>query len=420
MRNLFDQYKEPENRLTHALMTVLHEDRALLSRFIKWATGKPAPSPLQTLTVLEQSLPGEEELQDVEDQERKGLPDGCIHDDNGWALLIESKIAARLTMRQIKAHQNSARSKRLDRVTLLALTATGQSKLTVDGVTCKEWRDLYIWLKQHARSSYWVSIVTDYMEVAEMKLSRCGYLTMGTLTGFTGVPFDKETPYTYDAAKRILDLAMIELRNHTIFNDQLHIDNKKVRLKIKGKNALSVWDVLLLKNALGEPFTSVPHLSLGIHHDQLNAFVIVPDKVTGRYRRSLMQGDQSDFCAIFKLFLDEFEKRLGCVKGAMPWIEVIQRVYPSRSAEPVVNAKLEFDLRTAFPNAQKMSPKHQKQWLETTYASMKNRRSNLQLAVGAIFPYGTCEAVRDPKILNHIADAWISCKPLITRMTSGQ
>ena len=30
MRNLFDQYDEPENRLSHALAICLHEDRTAL------------------------------------------------------------------------------------------------------------------------------------------------------------------------------------------------------------------------------------------------------------------------------------------------------------------------------------------------------------------------------------------------------
>lgn len=39
MRNLFDQYSQPENRLTHALMTALHEDRGLLALFLREIAG---------------------------------------------------------------------------------------------------------------------------------------------------------------------------------------------------------------------------------------------------------------------------------------------------------------------------------------------------------------------------------------------
>jgi ribosomal protein S18 len=35
VRNVFNQYDQTENRVTHALLTVLNEDGVLLSRFLK-------------------------------------------------------------------------------------------------------------------------------------------------------------------------------------------------------------------------------------------------------------------------------------------------------------------------------------------------------------------------------------------------
>lgn len=35
VRNVFDQYDQPENRVTHALMSALHTDRNLLDAFLK-------------------------------------------------------------------------------------------------------------------------------------------------------------------------------------------------------------------------------------------------------------------------------------------------------------------------------------------------------------------------------------------------
>jgi hypothetical protein len=34
LRNLFDQYGQIENRLTHALLSALHRDRNLLAQFL--------------------------------------------------------------------------------------------------------------------------------------------------------------------------------------------------------------------------------------------------------------------------------------------------------------------------------------------------------------------------------------------------
>ncbi|MDP3768947.1 MAG: hypothetical protein Q8S13_13100, partial [Dehalococcoidia bacterium] len=73
MRNVFDQYNQPENRLSHALAVCLHEDRALLRGFLTWVGVKP-PARAEELMVAEQSLPGD--APETEEQaERKGLPD---------------------------------------------------------------------------------------------------------------------------------------------------------------------------------------------------------------------------------------------------------------------------------------------------------------------------------------------------------
>lgn len=55
MRNLFDQYNQPENRLSHALAVCLDEDRRFLREFLAWVGVKP-PVRVADLTVIEQSL----------------------------------------------------------------------------------------------------------------------------------------------------------------------------------------------------------------------------------------------------------------------------------------------------------------------------------------------------------------------------
>ena len=56
MRNIFDQYANPENRLTHALVSSIAQDQYLLREFIKWTTGHTLVKK-ETIYVIEQSLP---------------------------------------------------------------------------------------------------------------------------------------------------------------------------------------------------------------------------------------------------------------------------------------------------------------------------------------------------------------------------
>jgi len=56
MRNLFDQYSQPENRLTHALAVCLSEDRRLLASWLKWIGLSPSTK-VAILTIVAERLP---------------------------------------------------------------------------------------------------------------------------------------------------------------------------------------------------------------------------------------------------------------------------------------------------------------------------------------------------------------------------
>ena len=88
------------------------------------------------------------------------------------------------------------------------------------GTVPLEWRDVYAWLRR--QDSDWATRAADYLEVAEAKLIDAGLLKEGTLTKFTGFPFGRhEHPYTYLEAKRLLRLALDELRTRRDLISQL-------------------------------------------------------------------------------------------------------------------------------------------------------------------------------------------------------
>src|SRR5215211_795906 len=71
LRNIFDQYSQPENRVTHALMTALDQDRRLLSLFLRELLEVEPPGQPETLSVLEQGYPGEAEQRGIPDVARR-------------------------------------------------------------------------------------------------------------------------------------------------------------------------------------------------------------------------------------------------------------------------------------------------------------------------------------------------------------
>jgi hypothetical protein len=128
LRNIFDQYDGPENRVTHALMTALNEDRKLLGRFLQdFVKGWPKTAPGR-LRVLEQQLPDSDEEAE-KDLERRGIPDGWIFDDEGWCVVIESKVISKLTARQLRSHLITAGDRGFWKVIAVAITPVEETNL---------------------------------------------------------------------------------------------------------------------------------------------------------------------------------------------------------------------------------------------------------------------------------------------------
>jgi hypothetical protein len=224
MRNVFDQYTQPENRVTHALVTALAEDQKLLRAFVRRVLGISAPK--GKLHIIEQRKPGEPELSEVE-TERRGLPDAWIYnDDETWCLLIESKVAAPLKNDQLHRHLQTAVRHGFEKANLLAIDVIKPRVPLPDGVKFLSWQDVYTWLTVKARESSWARRVTQYLEVAESRLSEEGYLKEGTLTTFSGISIRADEPYNYLEAKRVLKLAMEELRKSKPLIRELRMNPK--------------------------------------------------------------------------------------------------------------------------------------------------------------------------------------------------
>lgn len=237
MRNLFDQYTQPENRLTHALAVCLHEDRALLRRFLRWI-GVTTPVHPSALALAEQTLPGDPPHTEEEAQ-RRGLPDIVIHDGATWCLLIESKVQATLTEDQLSRHERTLRRRGFRYVARMVLTRRG---LSVRRAIATTWSRLYEWLGEESAHSGWADRLRSYLRAAELRLVREEYLTEGTLTMFDGFPFSADDPYTYGEGKRLLKLAMAELRKDRSLK-ALGVDfDAPGRSAITGRGQRAVWD----------------------------------------------------------------------------------------------------------------------------------------------------------------------------------
>lgn len=418
MRNIFDQYNGPENRLSHALACCLDRDSKLLRQFVVWTTSRRRLS-WKKLKVLEQHVPGQPiEISESDDEkiiEQIGLPDLWIHAENGWSLLIENKVKSTILTSQLERHRRTAEKNGFVDIDLLVLAPTLPTR-QLSGIRLKSWSEVYCWMRRQAaqRDSRWAACFADYLEVAEARMIAQGYLTEGTLTEFDGIPFGVDRPYNYLEAKRVLRLAVDELRKRADLKKMGMDEKGKGRPAITGRRGASVWDFIPLKAARGKNFTQFPHLTLSIQTDRFLVVVSLPNGVPGRMRQNLTAAGSGEFIKLVRQVATGVTQAIRKVKGAFPFVEVVQRRYPFQNSAPIYDARIEFNLRTAIPDNQSRV-KSQPQWLEAGFEALKKKRSNLQFAIGAVLPYGPQE-LRNRSVLDIVAGVWLGCRPWIDRI----
>ena len=90
---------------------------------------------------------------------------------------------------------------------------------------------------------------------------------------FSGFPFGHDHPFTYLEGKRVLELAIAELRARRDLRDQLKMNPKAPgRPAITGRQSDGVWDFLPLANSgEAENFTKYPHLTLSVLSHEVEA-----------------------------------------------------------------------------------------------------------------------------------------------------
>jgi hypothetical protein len=416
MRNIFDQYVQPENRITHALMTALNEDEQLLHAFLGDIARLTPPKRKYPLRISEQSNPGRidrEEMNEAE-IERRGIPDAWVTAGDEWCLIIENKVLSTASNDQLRRHLATARHLDFARPNALLITAALPSTPLPERVGVVTWSTIYRWLQGQTSRSKWARRLKSYLEVMEARLADTGQLKSGTLTVFNGFRFAEEDSFSYLEGKRVLRLAIENLRQRADLAD-LGIDPKQTGREAS-RGRVKVWDFLSLATGdKGRKPTSYPHLSLAIDRERVTAMVTLPDKAPSSHRKSLTSLGAEGFHALVDTVRDSMCTVLADCPGMQPRMRMLQRHWKPRSKPPFVDAEIDIDLRTRLAGGDTV--KFQPGWTDAVFQVLRNKKSNLELQVGAAFPYQTCEAIQQPEALDLVAKAWIACKPYISRIT---
>ncbi len=411
MRNIFDQYSQPENRLTHSLATALDQDRSLLKSFLS-RFGPNSHSKVGKLHVIEQSLPGKPDIPESEAM-RKGLPDALIFDDDGWAFVIESKIGDTLTRDQLRRHQKTIDKCGFDRVSGLAITVR-EPNFELENWRRVSWKDIYSWGQQQKHRSQWAGFLVDYFNVAEARMANEKYLKEGTITEFSGISFD---PYTYLEAKRLLRLLTQKIRDNDRFIRDMGLDAGSERSSITDQPR--VWDFISFVPPDGGEiaFQKYPHCTVAIGPNDAEAMMTVPH-ATSRLLRNSLLGDSFDaFAEKLRATSDALINALDGVKAYRPTVRAMQRRYPTQRSIPLRDGDLEFDIRTIFgePNPS-YGPRIRKQteWARMVYELLRNKRSNIQFQVGVQFYYPKFDELADKNADRFFIAAFRALRPFIS------
>ncbi len=255
--------------------------------------------------------------------------------------------------------------------------------------------------------------MASYLEVIEAKLIDKKQLIEGTLTMFSGFPFGSDHPLTYLEAKRLLALAMLDLRHRQDLRRELGVNPEIAgRTAITGQREDRVWDFLsIAPTANEEAHTEHPHFTLGITTQQVEAMVTVPNAVNRTMRNRINELGIDGFRALARDILGNFEPLLAEHPGASPRFRGVQRRYPSQRSKPFLDAMIDFDLRTAFGGS---DPKLQPVWLKAGYDAFVDRKGpNYQIQMGVIFAYDRCPGIKERSALDMIASAWLGCSRLV-------
>lgn len=414
MRNVFDQYNQVENKVTHALFCALNEDRGLLRSFLCDFSRIALPTDISGLNITVQKLPGQHEISEDE-FERAGIPDAWITNDEGWCLLIEIKVDSSVSVAQLRGHFATAARRGFENPSLLLLTIKPPREEMPHNSNVVEWKSLYRWIDNQSRSSHWARRVREFLETIELREVERGRLQEGALTAFNGFDFG-QSGYSYLQAKRLLKLAIGELRSNPSLMGAIGADpTLPGRGAITGSSGIAVWDCIRPITSQPEAdFTRFAHYTLGVESDQVSAMMTIPDKLRADARKKLRRLGRDGFIDILLRISGSMETLLKSYPGSLPRIRAVQRRYPSQRSAPFIDAELIFDLRTAFEGN---GPKYQPQWTDALFSCFNNKNSNFQFQIGVFFPYDKCAAISTAGAIECIGESWIACRPLLDALT---
>jgi hypothetical protein len=418
IRSVFDQYSHVENRLTHGLTQVLARDQRLARCFIREFAEVDAPAHSH-LSFACQTAPGEpSRLATEEAPTESSVPDAWIfQEEAGWALVIESKAAARLDETQLRRHIDTAERKGFQNLHVLAITAEDAAPTWLAGLSTKAdirwtaWARVYEFLAREELYSNPISRFLGGQLLAYLRMAEARQMAgERVLTSFTGIPFGPDHPFNEPEARVVLRSLMQKLRpklaRSKVLSVPSHFDQKPLT---------GTWDVIGFGFAKpGEPFTSHPHLTVWVG-DGSAIELTVPNGAKTEYWKRLTRGDSESLDAALSEVVEQMRPlRRAVGRGRTEprlMLEINQRHFHARRQE-IVDGRLEFDLDALY--AREGPVKRLPAWLEAARAVLADSaRANVQAGLYAHYPFLERSVSRTREFLDVLVTAAEAFHPFL-------
>lgn len=421
VRNLFDQYGQLENRMTHALAQVLVRDQTLLHKFVRFTVGISPPQ--QFLVLSCQVSPGEQRQSvDEEEAERRGIPDLWIwNGPDAWALVCECKVTATPTQGQLQRHVARARRLGFKAIQLLVIT-TDESRPSVvptrmngAAVAWINWAQLFAFFGRHRQENQLITEFLNYVRVVEGQLMAEGYAGP-PLTTFTGIPFGPDHPYTTTEAIVLLRALMAGFRKRLSASSALPI-NIAIRRHVI---AVHPWDAIGFRFAdLERPLNEYPHLTVGIDDKKAHLALTLPDQDASGCWKQLRKASKEQL----KDAMGKVARRLRATRRHVTrdiwepqvYMHLFQRHFYAQRYS-TMDGEIRFDLgalledHESSQNRVRMVPA----WLDAIYTVLaQTTRANFELQLRAEFPLLDGSVTRKPGFVDTLVQTSKAFQPFL-------
>lgn len=429
IRNLFDQYDQEENRLTHSLLHTIASDKEILKNFIKFSVGKlPFERRANILIGSQGKFTCQLIFEKSNRTKMESIPDGLIYDNEGkFCILIESKVTAPLDIKQLDAHLRQIKRYGVQNPILIILTTDRKSPEKVINsikkhnaeVYWKPWWQIYQWIDRY-KSHGVVKEFRAYMELLELNIINRNNVWEGMMTKFNGIPFGDGEPYSYSRAKWCLNSFLNELRKHRKLQKIYDIDSMKGRGQITGSAWSVVWDFIPFKGGEDSNFTKHPHLTFVIRPEWTQVQITLPNNAKAKYWNKLTKGGKDSLnqmlLKIHKNLINGKPRKPSTVKL---WVEILQRHYPFQKDVGVKDGEMHFDV-DCLSETMKIERKVKTfvAWLDALNAVLANRKkANFQIAIVSRYDHVPGSIVGKPEFIEESIRALGALKPFYEKIS---